>query len=766
MIKIAAVIGSGVMGASIAAHLANAGLNKIYLFDIIPQELTLGEELKGITKESRVFRNRIAENGKAQLFKLRPSPLFAKANGDRIIPVNLADDLACIEETDLIIEAVVENMGIKQSIFSSLTPYLKPSTIVATNTSGLDIDALCSTMPEDCRSRFIGMHFFNPPRHMKLLELIPGGKTSAKTIATVKDFSERVLGKQTIVAKNTPAFIANRIGGNMITFAYQAFAIGYTAEEIDIVTGSLVGCPLGSLSLADVIGLDILAHDKQNTHEAYPWYYDMIDRKLLGNKTKCGFYKKEKTPEGTIRFMYNLGTQEYIPTTGLRLQPKSEEFSKCILEVIESDDRLGQLCWKLLKQYLVFSAEVAEEIASDVASVDAAMRLGYNFKLGPFELWDALGINYLSARIRKDGEALPPVVVKLLASGKESFYQNGAAYTFDSGTYKTAVAADDIIDASTLPVVEVFPVGKLKDLGDRVLCLELGGKNASIVDGTAELISRAVEVLEAGYDGMVITSSEKNFCTGANLNKFLTCYQNKNFNPIREDILKFQKAMVAMKYCMKPIVAAPFGKTLGGGAEICLHAHRICAHAELNMGLVETQAGLIPSGGGTKELLLRQLEMIPPYYNGDQASYMKKAFDTIFYAQVSDNAEDAREKGYLRKTDVYVMDERRLLSSAKRQVLRMMEDNFTGIARVEIKTTGEHGVAVLDRILFDQVKGNFISTFQWQLGKKLARVISCGDLPKNAMCNEAYFYRKELETFLALADSEDTQACIQRLLKK
>lgn len=768
MFRVAAVIGSGVMGASIAAYLANAGVNKVYLYDIIPNDLTEDEIKKGITKESKAFRNRFSNNGKAQLFKSKLKPLFTKKTGDKIFPVNLEDDLEKLEKVDFIVEAVVENIIVKQQLFSKIAKYTKPSTIFATNTSGLSIDEISKELGEEEKERFLGVHFFNPPRKMKLVEIVPGIKTSAAVVEEVINFAEDVLGKEVVIAKNTPAFIANRIGGNNISFAYDALNEGYSVEEIDAVTGKLMGRPVGSLSLTDIIGLDILSHDSQNTPEKYPWYFEMINNKQLGNKTKCGFYKREKNNNGSEIFVFDLESKEYRPAENIKLTTESSEFEAKILEVIKSDNKLGKLAWSLLKKYLVFSAVVAEEIANDVRSIDMAMKLGYNFKVGPFELWDKLGVKYLADRINQDGENIPKLVQSLIESDKPFFYDGDKYYSFKSKTYESQVVREGRIDLQKIKeqggLIEETPAGSIINVGNNILCLELHGAHSSIVDGTAELILKAVKTLEESYSGMVITSAGKNFCTGANLSKFISCYEKGDFSEIEADVILFQKAMMAMKYCMKPIVAAPAGKALGGGAEICLHAHKICAHAELNIGLVECGVGLIPSGGGTKELLLRQIEHIPEYYHGDKADYTKKAFDTIFNSVISDNALDAVEKGYLRKTDVCIMNENMLLTHACTQVLRMIEDKFVGMNTPTIEVTGVHGKAVLNKAVFEMFKGNFISEYDRTIGNVLARVISCGELPKNSIVNETYMLKEELKSFLKLVAEPKTQERINSIL--
>lgn len=768
MIRVAAVVGSGVMGASIAAHLANSGLNKVYLYDIVPDQLTEEEIKKNISKDSKAFRNRFSNSGKANLLNLKPNRLFTKKTANKIVPVNLEDDLERFKEVDIVFEAVVENLKVKQQLFSKLSKYTKESTIFTTNTSGLSIDEICKGMEEKDQKRFLGAHFFNPPRQMKLLEIIPGVKTSPEVLRQVIDFSENILGKEVVIAKNTPAFIANRIGGNNISFAFDAVNEGYTVEEVDAVTGKLLGRPLGSLSLADIVGLDILSHDSQNTPEAYPWYFEMLERKQLGNKTKQGFYQREKTAEGSEILAFRFDSKNYQPAVKIQLQTQSTEFKDKILEVTESETRLGKLAWVLLKKYLIFSANVAEEISNDVESVDRAMKLGYNFEIGPFELWDMLGLSYLAKRIEKDGEVVPELVQGLIDRGTLSFYNGVKYYSFLSKGYQEKQITVGSMDMEEIKsrggVVKETSAGCLINVGNNILCLRLHGAHSSIVDGTAEIILDSLRTLEESYSGLIITSAGKNFCTGANLNKFITCYEKGDFSEIEQDILLFQKAMTAMKYCMKPIVAVPKGKALGGGAEICLHAHKVCAHAELNIGLVECKVGLIPSGGGTKELLLRQLERIPDYYSGDQAAYTEKAFHTIFNVVVSENALDAIDQGYLRKTDVIVMNENKLLETAYRQVKRMIEDQFVGVEEPVIVTAGEHGYAVLNKTLFELFKGDFITEYDRTVGKALAKVISCGELPKNSIVNEIYMFKNELEAFLSLAKNPKTQERMKAML--
>ena len=763
MIKKAAVIGAGVMGAGIAAHLANSGLEKVYLFDIVPNKLNEKEENKKLTLESYQVRNRLALDGKVKLFKAKPSPLFTKDVAKRIIPVNLEDDMEKFSEFDLVIEAVVERMDIKRYLFNNIAKYAKETAYLATNTSGLSIDEICEELTQERKEKFLGAHFFNPPRQMKLLEIIPGKDTSSETMAQVYGFCEDTLGKTVVIAKNTPAFIANRIGGNNISFAFEALGQGYTQEEIDAVTGKVVGRPIGSLALADLIGADILSHDSQNTEEAFPWFFEMIGKGLVGNKARAGFYKRE----GKAKFAYDLKTKEYRAVSKVKV-PVNGRSKEEVTAFFDSGSKEGSLAWDLLSKYLVYSADVVKEIANDIVSVDKAMTLGYNHSMGPFEYWDFIGMKYMTEKLEKENRQVPEIVKEMMAKDMNSFYKaegrQKSYYSFQTGAYTVIEKNHNEIDLTSLKTVKKTHAGSLIDMEDEVLMLQLEGKHQSIVDGTAEIIMDAIQEMEANYQGLVIASAGKNFCTGANLDKFVTCYENnKDFSPVEDDIRKFQKAMNMVKYASKPVVVAAKGKALGGGAEICMYAHKVCCDSELNIGLVETSVGLIPSGGGTKEMLLRQIESIPKYFGGDRASYFKKAFDTIFKGAVSGSAEDAKEKGYLRDTDVTVMNEKLLLRTAKDEVMQMADGLYVSKLQPEIKTMGEHGHAVIKRALCDMYKGKFISEYDMHIGKKLGYVISSGELPKNAMVNEAYMMNEEIKVFLDLAKEEKTQERIQAM---
>lgn len=769
MIRKAAIIGSGAMGASIAALMANAGLESVLLYDIVPKELTEHERTKNISETSPAFRDRIATQAIERLLKSRPAALFTKRTAEQIHPRNLEDHLKELGEVDIVVEAIVENLAVKQNLFRSVCEHVKTSAILATNTSGLSIDAICEGLPNAFRRRFLGMHFFNPPRQMRLVEIIPGKDTSNETSEEAICFCEDTLGKEIVIAKNTPAFIANRIGGNNITFAYQAFQEGYTVEEIDAATGRLMGRPVGSLQLADIIGLDVLSHDTQNTPEAYPWYFEMIEQGLVGNKAGAGFSKTIRGGQGKERFCYDLAEKAYrsyqpVKNELIDQAISIKDFQVRIKTLIDSDDRIAQLAVRLLMSYLAFAAEAGPEIADNVMAIDRAMCLGYNFVMGPFAMMDQLGIERVSEQIARLFGKVPA-----LLAGKQvdRFYdEKGGYYSFASESYVQTVSKGldlEIIKANG-GLVGGNNAGSLIDLGDGILCLELHTPKQVITDGFPEVIELAVERAEAGFDGLVITSQAPNFCVGGDLANLKRCYEENCWEEYRVAVEKYQKAVTRLKYSSKPVVAAPKGKALGGGAELCLHVDCICADSELNIGLVEIGVGLIPSGGGTKEMLLRHIENIPKYYRGDRAVFFSKAFDSIFGAATSTCAADAREKGYLRDGDRWVMNHHNLLGTAKKMAINLSEMGYRPPHPPEIMTMGEHGCAVIKQNLFNMQTGDFISEYDRVLGGKLAHVLSSGDLPKNSVVNEAYILRQELECFMELAGMEKTQERIVAML--
>ncbi|GAW93344.1 3-hydroxyacyl-CoA dehydrogenase/enoyl-CoA hydratase family protein [Calderihabitans maritimus] len=795
-IRKAAVLGAGVMGSTIAAHLANVGIQS-YLLDIVPPKLTPEEKEKGLTLESTEVRNRLAREAKERLVKFNPAPLYLPERVQLITPGNLEDNLDWLAEVDWIIEVVVENLAVKRELLQKVAKYRRPGTIVSSNTSGLSINQMVEGMSEEFREHFLGTHFFNPPRYMRLLEIIPGRDTRAEVIEFMLDFGRRVLGKGVVLAKDTPNFIANRIGVFAMAAAVRAMVEDdLSIEEVDALTGPVLGRPKSaSFRTLDLVGLDVFMHVAQNIAKSVSdpkekemfklpeFMKTMVDRTWLGAKTGQGFYKKVKTPEKQI-LVLDYHTMEYRPQSKVKLA--SLEAAKAVPDLpgriktlVFANDRAGQFAWKSVKHVLLYAAEKVREIADDIISVDRAMKWGFNWELGPFELWDALGVAKVVERLEQEGEKVPEVIRQLLDSGKHSFYtvQNGYRYYYDfkTGEYLEEERPVDVIYLPSLKaqnrLVRSNPGASLVDIGDGILCLEFHSRNNAIGADIVEMIRQAVEEVEKNYAGLVIGNHGRNFSVGANLLLLLLEAQDGNWDELELMVREFQQAGMALKYCRKPVVAAPFRMTVGGGCEICLHADRIQAHAETYLGLVEIGVGLLPAGGGTKEMLLRAIENVPydPKARGPRADLqpmVARAFETIVMAKVSTSAEEAKKLGYLRPADQITLNEDRLIYDAKQTALAMATAGYQPPMPRKFPVLGTDGYAALELMIYTMKEGRFVTEYDAHIARKIAYVISGGDVVPYTMVDEQYILDLEREAFLSLLGEPKTQERIQHMLAK
>jgi 3-hydroxyacyl-CoA dehydrogenase len=791
-IQKAAVLGSGVMGAAIAAHLANAGI-QTYLLDIVPTALTEQEEKKGLTLDHPAVRSRIATEAKARLLKTKPAPLFSKKNADLIIPGNLEDDLARLKEVDWIVEAIVENLEIKQQLWEKVEQNWTEGTIVSSNTSGVSINKMVEGRSDAFRRHFLGTHFFNPPRYMKLLEIIPGNDTAENVIAFMKRFGERTLGKGVVLAKDTPNFIANRIGtyGLLVTFEEMQKS-GFSVEEVDALTGTVIGRPKSAtFRTLDMVGLDTFVHVAANVHKNITdeqeksafvvpdLLHKMVENRWLGDKTGQGFYQKKKTPAG--REILSLDFQEltYIPMKKVKL-PAIEQakaaggVKKRLKALVSIPSKEGQFTWNILKKVLLYSAARLPEIADDIVSVDQAMKWGFNWELGPFETWDAIGVKESVERMKQEGETIPQWVEAMLASGKQSFYEKEAGtvyYHTLTGERQEEERAREWLTLSAYKE-NVKPIlsnsgASLIDIGDGVACLEFHSPNNAIGFDITEMIFKSIDEVEKNYRGLVISNEAKNFCVGANLMMVLMEAQDENWDDINYLVHRFQQATLALKYSKKPVVTAPFAMTLGGGAEVCLPTAKIQAAAETYMGLVEVGVGVIPGGGGTKEVLWRAtkaVDAVDP--KADLQPFVNKAFETIAMAKVSTSAEEARELGFLRRGDVISMNRDHLLYDAKQSVLALDMAGYTPPRQEKIRVVGADGKAVLNLGIYTMRQGGYISDHDVKIAKKLAHVLSGGDVNRNTYVTEQYLLDIEREAFLSLCGEPKSQERMHHMLTK
>ncbi|EMT45264.1 3-hydroxyacyl-CoA dehydrogenase/enoyl-CoA hydratase family protein [Anoxybacillus flavithermus] len=784
-IKKAAVLGSGVMGSGIAAHLANVGIPTL-LLDIVPKELTEEEKAKGWTLEHKQVRNRIVNQAVARLLKQKPAPLMSKANASLIEVGNFEDDFHRLAECDWIIEVVVERLDVKKSVFEKVDAVRKPGSIVSSNTSGISIEAMAEGRSEDFKKHFLGTHFFNPPRYLKLLEIIPTKHTDRAVVAFMKQFGENVLGKGVVLAKDTPNFIANRIGtyGLLVTVR-EMMKGGYSVGEVDSVTGPLIGRPKSAtFRTLDVVGLDTFIHVANNVFEKVEgeekeaftvpsFMKTMVEKGWLGSKSGQGFFYKK----GKDIFELNYETLEYEPTK--KLKAPSIEMSKQakgtankLKALVYANDRAGQLLWNILSPTLLYSAQLLGEIADDIVAIDRAMKWGFGWELGPFEMWDAIGVKQSVEKMKAEGRQVPSWVEDLLASGYETFYkrERGFVSYYDRGQYNPVEENEKVIHIQRLKeqkgVIKKNSGASLIDLGDDVALLEFHSPNNAIGFDIVQMINYALEEVDRNYKGLVIGNQGKNFCVGANLAMILMEAQDDNYFEIEMVVRQFQQAMMNIKYSTKPVVVAPFAMTLGGGTEICLPASRIQAAAETYMGLVEVGVGLIPGGGGNKELYIKHLSGMPNGVEFDLQKVANKVFETIAMAKVSTSAAEARELNFLNAQDSISINGDHLIHDAKQTVLALYESGYKPPVRRKVPVVGETGYATLLLGAQGMYHSGYISEHDLKIAKKLAYVIAGGSVPYGTEVDEQYLLDLEREAFLSLVGEPKTQARMQHMLVK
>ncbi|HXG92711.1 MAG TPA: 3-hydroxyacyl-CoA dehydrogenase NAD-binding domain-containing protein [Blastocatellia bacterium] len=786
-----AVLGAGTMGAQIAAHCANAGL-EVLLLDIAPRELTKEEESRGLTLEHRRVRNRIANAGLEMAKKIKPAAFFSPAVVSLITTGNFDDDLEKVSSVDWIIEAVVEKLEIKRDLFSRVERFRSPGTIISSNTSGLPIRAMAEGMSEDFRKHFLGTHFFNPPRYLRLLEVIPTTDTLPEVAKFIADFCDRRLGKGIVFAKDTPNFIANRIATFSSLNAVRVMMEGeYTIEEVDAMTGPLVGRPKSaSFRTTDIVGLDVALHVAENLYPAIPndekrdamvppdFMREMVKRGWVGNKAGQGFYKKVKGEGGRTEYhALDYRTLEYRPAEKVRFPSIEaaktiESTAERIRTLVYGKDRVGNFLWKTISANLIYAANRIPEIADTIVSIDNAVKWGFNHELGPFELWDAIGVEKSVARMREEGQKIPELVERLLASGKKSFYEHrdGRTFYFDYFTsgYREVEPRPGVIILKSLKererVIKKNAAASLIDIGDGVACLEFHSKMNAIGGDTIAMMNYSVKEAAENFEALVIGNQGENFSVGANIMMLLLGIQEGEWDEIAMSVRQFQNANMNLRYSSKPVVVAPHGMALGGGCEITLHADKARAAAESYIGLVEVGVGLIPAGGGVKEMVLRAVEDAAP--DEDLFPRIKKVSETIAMARVSTSAVEARDLGFLRYTDPITMNRDRLIEDAKQTALAMVREGYTPPRpRTNIPVLGEPALAAIKLAIHMMVRGGFISEYDAHVARKLAYIITGGDLSRKTLVSEQYLLDLEREAFVSLCGERKTQERIQHMLK-
>ena len=777
-IQKAAVLGAGVMGATIAAHLVNAGLD-VVLLDL------------EIEKGGRPTN--LADLAINSMRKAKPSPLYLADWRHRIRTGNFQQNLDMLKDRDWVIEVVKEDLGIKRGLFEKILPHLGPNTLLTTNTSGIPISELNQTLPEEVAKRFFGTHFFNPPRYMKLLECIPGPQTDQALFNDFLVFGETVLGKGVVVAKDRPNFIANRIGVLAMMAVMQAMFEGdYTIEEVDKIMGPLTGRPRSAVfRTTDLVGLDTFVHVADNLHAAVPEdemrdrfevpgpIRAMVEKGLLGDKTGKGFYRKSRDEKGArVIETIDLDTLEYraqkkpnLPS--LEMFKSIEDTKARLAKVAFSNDRVGKLVWKTLSEILVYSANRLGEIADDVVNIDRGMRWGFSWELGPFETWDALGVQAVVDKLKSEGRDVPKAVEALLARGETRFYDDGPPRTqFDGASRSEIPPRPNVIVLEHYKkgegrVIKTLPGASLVDLGDGAALLEFHSKMNAIGADTVNMTQFAIETVERDFEGLVVGNQGGNFSAGANLMLLLMEAQEGNFEDIDMMTRGFQRATTSLRYCKKPVVVAPYGLTLGGGCEFTLHGDGVQAAAETYMGLVEFGVGLIPGGGGTKEMLLRHVggavkrgetNLIPP---------LRKVFETIGMAKVSTSAEEARELGFLTGHDGITLNGDALIYHAKKRVLGMAKAGYEPPKPpTDIPVVGEPGFAALKLGLYMMREGGYISEHDQKIGTHLARILTGGNLTPGQTMSEQHVLDLEREAFLSLCGERKTLERIHHMLTK
>lgn len=792
-IKRVAVLGAGVMGQGIAAHLANAGI-QCYLLDIVPGDLTDDEKMKGLTKESPEFRNKLSNAGLQALLKAKPALLFTKNAAKLITPGNFEDDMDKLADVDWVCEAIIENLDIKKSLFKKVASHTKPGTIISSNTSGIKISEMVEGMPADFASHFLVTHFFNPVRYMKLLEIVVGEATLPEVTSSIVNFGEDKLGKGIVYAKDTPNFIGNRIGvyGLLATIKHMK-EDGLEIDEVDAIAGKPMGKPKSAaFRTMDMVGMDTIHHVVVNLYDAltddddekelfklHPQVDAMIEKGLLGQKTKAGFYKRVKGEGGKKEILVlDLETLEYRSKKKYKFDSignvrKIDDPGERMKALLESSDKAADFAWKVTRDSLLYTAKRVPEIADDIVNIDNAMKWGYNWEQGPFEIWDSIGVAGSISRMKEEGFSVPSWVEDMLGKGCSSFYkfENGITYFYDigSGDYKKVPVRPEAILLKSLAVrdkvIRQNPSAVLYDMDDGIICVEFRSKMNAVDEDILNMVIDAVDLAEKDYRGVVIGNQGENFCVGANILLIYQGAMNKNWDAIGQMVDKFQEMNQRLKYSAVPTVTAPFGLTLGGGCEVSMGANRIYAHAETYMGLVELGVGLIPAGGGCKELVRRTAGTIPAGVETETFPFIRKAFETIGMAKVSFSGELAREHGYMAPDDVIVMNRDFLLHDAKMAALGMAEAGFDpGRPRADIPVPGKNGFATLKLGLMTMRQGNYISEFDEKLGLHLSRILTGGDVANNEPVSEEWLLQLEKEAFLSLCGEQKTLDRISHML--
>ena len=796
------VIGAGTMGAAIAGHLANAGV-PVSLLDVVPTELTPEEQAAGLKPTDRKFRNRIVQTGFDRMVKANPANLYTKRAANLIAVGNLEDDFdGAVQKSDWIIEVIVERPGPKQALMKRIEAVAPATAIISSNTSGIPIHIIAEGRAADFKKRFLGTHFFNPPRYLHLLEIIATPDTDPAVVARMRSFAENVLGKGVVVCKDTPNFIANR----MISFIQSdvmEFAIenGYTVEAVDALTGPLLGRPkTGTFRLNDIIGIDVMAMVSENLYAMIPNDEDreilrgeygsavmkaLVEAKLLGSKSGQGFFKTVTDEKGKKSF-WGLDLQtaaedgkiDYVAPKKPRWSSVGDARNLALPErlkfLVDADDEAGELIWHTLSRTMAYASKRVPEIADTLVDIDNAMKWGFAWEMGPFETWDTLGVKKVTARLEGEGVKVAPWVNEMLAGGKSSFYTYIAGKQMVySPLHKDYVAVEK--DPLATSLIDIRRTRKkfaeneqasLWDIGDGVMLLEWHTRVNAIDGPMVDIMQEAAERLHGNATGLVIANDGKNFAVGANIFAMLLAVQSNMLNELEALIKMGQDAFMAFRTAPKPVVAAPHQMALGGGCEICLAADRIVADPETYMGLVEVGIGVIPGWGGCKEMVRRRVSPHMHATNVNPTPYLRQVFETVGFAKVSTSGEEARELGFLGQHDRVLMNTEHRIAEAKNMVLSLAEAGYQPpVTKGNVWASGRDVVAAVNIEIYGMQQGGFISPYDAHVARKLGYILCGGDLSQGQWMDEQYFLDLEREAFMSLVGEKKTQDRIQYMLE-
>lgn len=790
VIQKVAVLGSGVMGSRIACHFANIGC-EVLLLDIVPKEPNDAEKAKKLTLESKAVRNRIVNEALAFALKSNPSPIYKKEFANRISTGNFDDDMQKIANFDWVIEVVVENLDIKKKVYDQVEKFRKPGTLITSNTSGIPIHLMAEGRSEDFKNHFCGTHFFNPPRYLRLLEIIPTPHTQPEVVSFLMEYGEKFLGKTTVLAKDTPAFIANRVGVyGIMSLLHLVEKMDLTIEEVDKLTGPVLGRPKSAtFRTSDVVGLDTMINvanglkkgvpnDEANELFALPGYLKkMAENKWYGDKTGQGFYKKTKGKDGKTEILaLDLKTLEYKPQqkvkfATLELTKPIDNLKERVKVLVSGKDKAGDFYRATFSGLFQYVSNRIPEIADELYRIDDALKAGFGWDLGPFEYWDAVGVENAVKMMEAAGNKPAAWIYDFLKAGNKTFYkiENDQRLFYDvaSKSYKTIPGTEDFISLDNIRTSKTIWKNSgvtITDLGDGILNAEFHTKMNTIGGEVLAGLNKAVEIAEKDYKGLVISNEGANFSAGANVGMIFMMAAEQEWDELNMAVKTFQNATMRLRYSSIPVVAAPHNLTLGGGCEICLHADKVVAHAETYIGLVEFGVGVIPGGGGTKEFAVRLSDSL---HEGDvELNIFREKFLTIGQAKVSTSAYEAFELGILRKgIDKVVVSRARQLAEAKAECLLMAEEGYTQpVPRKDIRVLGNQALGLVYVGANSMYSGNYMSEHDLKISEKLGYVIAGGNLSSPTMVSEQYLLDLEREAFVQLCTERKTMERLHSII--